>query len=112
MVFPINKNEKPYSTVVRIKSGENNLKNLFQEDYFYWKQYFKGHSPIEPPNYSVFRKEIPEKMSKPIPNPLAIHILLLKCENHKFPRNLNARELELHCNTKFYGQMIVAFNSS
>jgi hypothetical protein len=103
MIFPIRKEEAPYQMVLKIKSGENNLKTTLTEDYFYWRQIFKGSTPVEPPTYSVFRKEINEQHT--------LHIILLKVEGHKFPRNPNAHALELHCNTKFYGQMAVVFNS-
>lgn len=41
---------------------------------------------------------------------LGLHILLLKCEGFKFPRNPNAHLLELFCNTHFYGPLVVAMN--
>lgn len=41
---------------------------------------------------------------------LVLHILLLKCEGYKFPRNPNAHSLELFCNTHFYGPLVVAMN--
>jgi hypothetical protein len=43
-------------------------------------------------------------------NFLGLHILLLKCEGFKFPRNPNAHALELFCNTHFYGPLVVAMN--
>ena len=39
-----------------------------------------------------------------------LHILLLKCEGYKFPRNPNAHPLELFCNTHFYGPLVIALN--
>ncbi len=39
-----------------------------------------------------------------------LHILLLKCEGYKFPRNPNAQTLELFCGTHFYGPLVIAFN--
>lgn len=41
---------------------------------------------------------------------LGLHILLLKCEGFKFPRNPNAHSLELFCNTHFYGPLVIALN--
>ena len=41
---------------------------------------------------------------------VGLHILLLKCEGFKFPRNPNAHLLELFCNTHFYGPLVVAMN--
>jgi hypothetical protein len=42
---------------------------------------------------------------------LTLQILLLKCEGHRFPRNPNANPFELHCETLFYGPLVVAMNS-
>ena len=39
-----------------------------------------------------------------------MHILLLKCDGFKFPRNPNAHPLELFCNTHFYGPLVIAMN--
>ena len=58
MIFPISADEEPYEMTIKVRQGENSLKNTFTEDYFYWTKVFKGHSPVEPPSYSVFRKEI------------------------------------------------------
>lgn len=41
-----------------------------------------------------------------------MHILILKCEGHKFPRNPNAHDLELFCGTHFYGPLVVCLNRS
>ena len=43
-------------------------------------------------------------------NPVGLHILLLRCEGYKFPRNPNAHWLELFCNTHFYGPLVVSMN--
>lgn len=87
--------------------SESNLKQIFTEDYFYWRKIFKGYSPVEPPGYSVFRKPL---KGDDFPN-LTLQILLLKCEGHKFPRNPNAHQFELHWDTVFYGPLVVATNS-
>ncbi len=41
----------------------------------------------------------------------SLHILLLKCEGYKFPRNPNSNILEQFCETKFYGPLAVSLNS-
>ena len=41
----------------------------------------------------------------------SLHILLLKCEGYKFPRNPNSNILEQFCETKFYGPLAVSVNS-
>jgi hypothetical protein len=87
--------------------SESNLKQIFTEDYFYWRKIFKGYSPEEPPGYSVFRKPL---KGDDFPN-LTLQILLLKWEGHKFPRNPNAHQFELHWDTVFYGPLVVATNS-
>jgi hypothetical protein len=45
-------------------------------------------------------------------NGLSLHILLLKCEGFKFPRNPNSHALELYCGTHFYGPLVVGFNKT
>ena len=87
MVFPIDKESKPYEMTIKVRPNESNLKQVFTEDYFYWREVFKGHSPIEPPNYYTFRKEIGEKDGEQVSKSLtlALQCLLLKCDGHKFP---------------------------
>jgi len=41
-----------------------------------------------------------------------LHILFLKCEGYRFPRNPNAYPLELFCKTHFYGPLAVVFNKA
>lgn len=41
----------------------------------------------------------------------SLHILILKSEGIKFPRNPNAHILELFCSTYFFGPLVVAMNS-
>ncbi len=82
------------------------MKQVFTEDYYYWTKIFKGYSPIEPPGYSVFRKALKGDYFQN----LTLQILLLKCEGHKFPRNPNAHSFELHCETLFYGPLVVSTN--
>lgn len=101
-------NKEPYPMTIKIKGTETNLKQIFTEDYYYWTKVFKGYSPIEPPGYSVFRKAIKGSNF----HGLTLQILLLKCEGHKFPRNPNASILERHCETLFYGPLVVSTNNS
>ena len=42
----------------------------------------------------------------------SLHILILKSEGHKFPRNPNAHILELYCSTYFFGPLVVAMNAT
>jgi len=48
---------------------------------------------------------IPQLLTK------CLHVLILKSEGIKFPRNPNAHILELFCSTYFYGPLVVATNS-
>ena len=58
--------------------------------------------------YRVFRREIHKK----IPSISgSLHILLLKCERSKYPRNPNAHIIELFCETQFFGPVGVALTS-
>lgn len=41
----------------------------------------------------------------------SLHVLILKSEGIKFPRNPNCHILELFCTTYFYGPLVVAVNS-
>ncbi len=43
---------------------------------------------------------------------LSLHVLILKSEGHKFPRNPNAHILELYCSTYFFGPLVVATNAT
>jgi hypothetical protein len=58
---------------------------------------------------SIFRKRIDKKYDK---RDLNIHILFIKCEGQKLPRNNGAYELEAFCNTHFYGPLIACFNQT
>ena len=42
----------------------------------------------------------------------SLHVLILKSEGHKFPRNPNAHILELYCSTYFFGPLVVAMNAT
>lgn len=43
---------------------------------------------------------------------LFLHILYMKSDEKTLTRNYNAEQLELFCHNRFYGPLIVAFNSS
>ena len=102
-------NTEPYEMELKVRGKETSLKQIFAEDYFYWTKVFKGHSPKEPPGYGVFRKAFPPDSAL---GNYTLHILLLKCEGVKFPRNPNAHPFELFCGTPFYGPMVVALNGN
>jgi hypothetical protein len=40
---------------------------------------------------------------------MSIHILFLKCDGTKFPRNAYANALEVYCSTYFYGPLVVSY---
>lgn len=41
-----------------------------------------------------------------------LHILFLKCDGTKFPRNAYANALEVYCSTYFYGPLVIAFGEN
>lgn len=41
-----------------------------------------------------------------------LHILFLKCEGIKFPRNAYANQLEVYCSTYFYGPLVIVFGDT
>ena len=43
---------------------------------------------------------------------LGLHILFLKCEGIKFPRNAYANQLEVYCSTYFYGPLVIVFGDT
>ena len=50
-VIPLQPDLSPYPMQIEIEPEQDrNLKSVFQRDK-YWKQVFKGHSPIYPPQF-------------------------------------------------------------
>ena len=45
-------------------------------------------------------------------NWVGLHILFLKCDGTKFPRNAYANALEVLCSTYFYGPLVVALGDN
>ena len=45
-------------------------------------------------------------------NIIGIHILFLKCDGTKFPRNAYANSLEVFCSTYFYGPLVVCLGDN
>jgi hypothetical protein len=43
---------------------------------------------------------------------IVLHILYMKSSEKALSRNYNAQELELFCHNRFYGPLVVAYNSS
>ncbi len=73
------------------------------------KAIFDPYSPQDPPSFRVYRRPldvIKELQGK------SLHVLILKSEGHKFPRNPNAHVLELYCSTYFFGPLVVAMNGT
>ena len=40
---------------------------------------------------------------------IGLHILFLKCDGNRFPRNAFANQLEVYCSTYFYGPLVIAY---
>ena len=45
-------------------------------------------------------------------NLVGLHILFLKCDGTKFPRNAYANALEVNCSTYFYGPLVIALGDN
>ncbi len=67
----------------------------------------------------MFRKKIERKASSIIQSiplnstsELGLHILFLKCDGTKFPRNAYANSLEVYCSTYFYGPLVIVFGDT
>lgn len=43
---------------------------------------------------------------------IGLHILFLKCQDNKFPRNAFANQLEVYCSTYFYGPLVIVFGDT
>jgi len=65
--------------------------------------------------FSIFRKKIlikPEDKKKDgiaYGEEIGLHILFLKCDGTRFPRNAYANQLEVYCSTYFYGPLVIAY---
>eukprot|EP00347_Sterkiella_histriomuscorum_P013839 403363168 len=80
VIVPMETNQSIYPMTLKIKGNETSLKQVFDENVNnYWTKVFKGHSPKEPPSYSVFRKpmNIEVKYCEDFSGK-SLHILLLK----------------------------------
>lgn len=83
------------------------MKEVFTSDLSLAKSIFDPYSPQDPPLFRVYRRSldvIKELIGK------SLHVLILKSDGHKFPRNPNAHILELYCGTYFFGPLVVATN--
>jgi len=89
--------------------NETSLKEVFANDLPLSKLIFGEYSPQDIPSFRVYRRTldvISELHGK------SLHVLILKSEGHKFPRNPNAHILELYCSTYFFGPLVVAINGT
>jgi len=64
-------------------------------------------------------QHFPEKIERKVNIPgtqsrqeLGLHILFLKCDGTKFPRNAYANSLEVYCSTYFYGPLVIVFGDT
>jgi hypothetical protein len=63
------------------------------------------------PNFSLYRTPFePDPDSQSDDQELFLHILYMKSNEKTLTRNYNAQELEIFCNNRFYGPLIVAYN--
>jgi len=115
LVVPMDPNTLPYNLIKEIKGGllinvvgsETSLKEIFSNDLSLAHSVFDPYAPQNPPLFRVFRR--PLDVIKELVGTF-LHILILKSDGHKFPRNPNAHILELYCGTYFFGPLVVAIN--
>lgn len=112
VVVPMDVNLDLYGVEYWINS-QLSLKDVFTQNPSYWVKIFKGYAPEEPPSYGVFTKsfEVREFPQLAEYDGMCLHILRLKHENYKFPRNPNALPFESFCNTQFYGPLLVCLST-
>ena len=122
-VFPIVDDEEPYNMRVSASANENNLKEVLAQTKKgeavlnrLFNNYAKGSGVGFPTDMkklmqqlSIYRKKVDKKHDK---RDLTLHILFIKCEGQKLPRNNGAYELEAYCGTHFYGPIIAAYNKT
>jgi hypothetical protein len=87
-----------------------------------WKPVFGNYVQANKmPLFSIFRKKLENSKNdnSDIGNiyhsthyPLGLHILFLKCDGTKFPRNAYANALEVNCSTYFYGPLVIALGDN
>eukprot|EP00826_Nyctotherus_ovalis_P044235 TRINITY_DN4766_c0_g1_i2.p1 TRINITY_DN4766_c0_g1~~TRINITY_DN4766_c0_g1_i2.p1 ORF type:complete len:477 (-),score=125.03 TRINITY_DN4766_c0_g1_i2:208-1638(-) len=115
LVVPMQPNFPPYVLFKDIKGNyylgtigtETSLKEIFSNDLSLSHTIFDPYSHQNPPLFRVYRRSldvIKELVGK------SLHVLILKSDGHKFPRNPNAHVLELYCGTYFFGPLVVAVN--
>lgn len=90
------------------------LKDIFQGKEALWKPIYGSFvSPNKQPLFSIFRKKISLKNDSKIEHPqgddIGLHILFLKCDGNRFPRNAFANQLEVYCSTYFYGPLVIVY---
>ena len=49
------------------------------------------------------------KIAHPQGDDIGLHILFLKCDGNRFPRNAFANQLEVYCSTYFYGPLVIVY---
>ena len=90
------------------------MKDIFQGKESLWKPIYGSFvSPNKQPLFSIFRKKISLKNDSKIEHPqgddIGLHILFLKCDGNRFPRNAFANQLEVYCSTYFYGPLVIVY---
>ena len=90
------------------------MKDIFQAKDSLWKPIYGSFVQLnKQPLFSIFRKKITIKPDSKIPHPpgeeIGLHILFLKCDGNRFPRNAFANQLEVYCSTYFYGPLVIVY---
>ncbi len=86
---------------------ETSLKQVFSRNPEYWHAAFPGRPIQDTHSLAVYRKSLESIEGY---SGRQLHILLLKYEGCKSPRNPNALSLEQFCGTQFFGTLVVALS--
>ena len=116
--------------LTKLPNQQNNLKDILHHNREIWMQVFKKHignldkyhQSNANPSFSIYRTPFDPMQASPWTDREAsqqnrntevfLHILYMKSDEKTLTRNYNAEELELFCHNRFYGPLIVAFNSA
>ena len=118
MVFPcgsengLDETQRPYELQIRKRMNENSLKDIFGGQKQLWEPIFQSYIQYEGvPNFSVYRKPY-FKDSYSRESDQLLHILYMKSTAKSLSRNYNAANvgLEVYCQNRFYGPLVVAIN--
>jgi len=107
LVVPMEVNVPAKQILKTVKDNETSLKDVFIAELPLAKSIFHPYAPQNPPSFCVYRR--PLNVIKELADK-TLHILILKSEGYKFPRNPNPHILELYCSSYFFGSLVIITN--